>query len=114
MRFRTDAYLLQLLHGGFVGLSSAEHVGPVTVAVLCVGMRWSGMLREGAQGIVLLWDMVSQVWRDHLFEILRGSSFHKRILLWFIVGFVQVSRAVYEAFMVVALQQSGVRIGGDT
>jgi hypothetical protein len=66
-------YILQLLHGGLVCLATAQEVGAVTVAVLGVGRRARRILSVsvGALGVVLVRNVLGEVWRDHLADFLR-------------------------------------------
>jgi len=58
--------LLQLLHAGFVCLASAQQVGTMAVAELCVCGGMGGV----AKGIVLVGDVVGEVGGDHLVHLL--------------------------------------------
>ena len=61
--------------------------------------------------MVLLRNMVGEIWSNHLLEILGGGSFQKGVflLIWvvFIVTVVEVlvSCSLYEAVVVMAVQQ---------
>jgi hypothetical protein len=70
---RGSWYLLELLHGRLVCLSPAERVGAMAVAVLCVGIAWEGIVAVSvvaAQRIVLVGDVLGQIGRHHVLDLL--------------------------------------------
>lgn len=114
MRCRGDTrvtYGLQLLHGGLVCLSSTEQVGSVAVAELCVGRGRAFVLAVAigtAQRVVLLGDVLCEVWRNHLFNLLG------LVCLGFFRVFgvsMQVPCSLRGTLVVVAMHQGGVGMG---
>jgi hypothetical protein len=101
-----ETYILQLLHGRLVGLASAQQVWAMAVAVLGVGRFARGV---DALGIVLLRDVLGEVGRNHLADLLR-------LLLVGVLGAVgvQVPRPLGHAFMVMSTHQGGVRVDRST
>lgn len=81
----------------------------MAVAELCVGGDGVGVevVSMGADGVVLLRNVLGQVWRDHLLNLLGLCGGGVLELL----GGLQVSAALREAFVVVAMHEGGVGIG---
>lgn len=86
----------------------------MTVAVFCVGVDWAFVMRVPSQWIVLLRDVLGEVWRDHLLNLLRRGLAHERVCVLYIAGLLQMSCATHRSLMVVSLEKSGVRVRGST
>lgn len=70
--FSSCTYILQLFHGWLVCLSSTKQIWAMAVTIFGVGSIVGYILSFpiGTQGIVLLGNVVCEVWGDHLLDLL--------------------------------------------
>jgi hypothetical protein len=84
------------------------------VAVAVLGIAPAGHVWTASpKRVVLLGDVLGQVGRNHLLEVLRRGGFRDAVLagVFSAVDLASVAHAAGESFVVVALQQGGVGIG---
>jgi len=85
----------------------------MAVAVLGVGIGGDA-LAAAAKWVVLLRDVLGEVRCDHLLEVLGRVPIYKSVfcVVSSCVYLSSVAHAAGKSFVVVALQQGGVRVGG--